>query len=213
MGAAISVAAFSLSKKDAEASGDTSAGAARDDWGARDNASTSEAAIAWKSDSFIALVSADDGDCGSPETEPVFGTTGTRRSPGRAASSRSVFPCRKRSSMPTSPPVVKWCLPRLQQREDYLASLRILKQQLHQQRPAVTAAQRNLDIALTRYRTGVDTYLNVFTAQTNLLSNQQTVISLHIEQMTSSVELIEALGGGSDTTQLPSEKAVTKKNL
>jgi hypothetical protein len=51
------------------------------------------------------------------------------------------------------------------------------------------------------YRTGVDTYLN---AQTSLLTNQQTAVSLRIEQMTSSVQLIEAFGGGWDTTQLPS---------
>ena len=74
-------------------------------------------------------------------------------------------------------------------------------------------AQRYLDIALARYRTGVDTYLNVFTAQTSLLSNQQTAVSLHIQQMTSSVQLIEALGGGWDITQLPSEKAVAAKKV
>jgi len=32
-----------------------------------------------------------------------------------------------------------------------------------------------------------------------------------VQQMTSSVQLIEALGGGWDTTQLPSEKEVAAK--
>jgi len=44
-----------------------------------------------------------------------------------------------------------------------------------------------------RYKTGVDTYLNVFTAETSLLSNQQTGINLYVQQMTSSVQLVEAL--------------------
>jgi len=100
-----------------------------------------------------------------------------------------------------------------QQSEDYLASLRILKEQLQQQNQAVVAAQRYFDLADIRYRTGVDTYLNVFTAQSSLLTNQQTAISLRIQQMTSSVQLIEALGGGWDTTQLPSEKAVAAKRM
>jgi outer membrane protein TolC len=100
-----------------------------------------------------------------------------------------------------------------QQTEDYLAASRIYEQQLQQQQ-AVTAAQRYFDLALSRYRTGVDTYLNAFIAQTSLLSNQQSAVSLHIQQMTSSVQLIEALGGGWDTTQLPSEKMVAaKKNV
>ena len=60
-------------------------------------------------------------------------------------------------------------------------------------------------------KTGVDTYLNVFTAQTSLLGNQQTAITLQVQQMTSSVQLIEALGGGWDTSQLPSEKAVARR--
>jgi len=62
-----------------------------------------------------------------------------------------------------------------------------------------------------RYKTGVDTYLNVFTAETSLLSNQQTGINLYVQQMTSSVQLVEALGDGWDTSQLPSEKAVASK--
>jgi NodT family efflux transporter outer membrane factor (OMF) lipoprotein len=95
-----------------------------------------------------------------------------------------------------------------QQTEDYLAAERILKQQLEQQRDVVAAAQRFYDLASVRYRTGVDTYLNVFVAQTALLSDQQAMITLHVQQMTSSVQLIEALGGGWDATLLPSEKEV-----
>jgi len=37
------------------------------------------------------------------------------------------------------------------------------------------------------------------------LGAQQTAVNLHIQQMTSSVSLVEALGGGWDSTQLPSQ--------
>ena len=73
------------------------------------------------------------------------------------------------------------------------------------------ASQKYYDLAITRYRTGVDSYLDVFTAQTLLLTQQQTTLNLRVEQMTSNVQLIEALGGGWDNAQLPSEKAVAAK--
>jgi NodT family efflux transporter outer membrane factor (OMF) lipoprotein len=98
-----------------------------------------------------------------------------------------------------------------QQTEDYLAAERYLGQQRGEQQDAIAAAQRYYDLSNVRYKTGVDTYLNVFTAETSLLSNQQTAINLYVQQMTSSVQLIEALGGGWDVSQLPSEKAVARK--
>jgi NodT family efflux transporter outer membrane factor (OMF) lipoprotein len=98
-----------------------------------------------------------------------------------------------------------------QQTEDSLASLRILTREIEQQQDAVSSARRNFDVASARYRTGLDPYLNVFTAQSTLLTNQQTVITLRVEQIVSSVQLIEALGGGWDVTKLPSEKAVAAR--
>jgi NodT family efflux transporter outer membrane factor (OMF) lipoprotein len=98
-----------------------------------------------------------------------------------------------------------------QQTEDFLASVRWLGQQRQEQQNSIAAAERYYNLSLIRYKTGVDTYLNVFTAQTSLLSNQQTAITLQVQQMTSSVQLIEALGGGWDTSQLPSEKAVASR--
>jgi NodT family efflux transporter outer membrane factor (OMF) lipoprotein len=97
-----------------------------------------------------------------------------------------------------------------QQVEDNLAALRILSQEVQQQDRAVNAAQRNLQVANERYRAGIDPYLNVITAQTTLLTNQQAAVNLRREQMTSSVQLIEALGGGWDVTQLPSTRDVSQ---
>jgi NodT family efflux transporter outer membrane factor (OMF) lipoprotein len=91
-----------------------------------------------------------------------------------------------------------------QQVEDNLATLRILSQEIEQQDTAVMSATRSLTVATARYRAGIDPYLNVITAQTTLLANQQTAVNLRRQQMTASVQLIEALGGGWTFTQLPS---------
>ena len=98
-----------------------------------------------------------------------------------------------------------------QQTEDNLASLRILSQEVDQQDAAVRSAERNLSLATDRYRLGIDPYLNVITAQTTLLSNKQTALTLRIQQMTASVQLIEALGGGWDSSQLPSPPQLSAK--
>jgi NodT family efflux transporter outer membrane factor (OMF) lipoprotein len=95
-----------------------------------------------------------------------------------------------------------------QQVEDNLAALRILSIEIQQQDTAVTSAERNLKIATDRYKLGIDPYLNVITAQTTLLSNQQTAVNLRIQQMTSSVQLIEALGGGWDSSLVPTPNQV-----
>ena len=91
-----------------------------------------------------------------------------------------------------------------QQVEDNLASLRILSVEIQHQDTAVRSAERSLAIAQDRYKLGIDPYLNVLTAQTALLSNQETAVNLRIQQMTASGGLIEALGGGWNAAQLPS---------
>jgi NodT family efflux transporter outer membrane factor (OMF) lipoprotein len=83
-----------------------------------------------------------------------------------------------------------------QEVEDNLSSLRILSQELQQQDAAVASSQRYLNLAVARYKLGVDSYLNVIVAQTALLNNQRTALNLQMEQMTASVQLINALGGG-----------------
>jgi NodT family efflux transporter outer membrane factor (OMF) lipoprotein len=98
-----------------------------------------------------------------------------------------------------------------QQVEDYLAAVRILSTQIQQQQAAVRSAQRFLDLETSRYETGVDPYINVVTAQTTLLGDQQTLATLHTQTMTATVQLIEALGGGWDSTELPSPADVSKK--
>jgi NodT family efflux transporter outer membrane factor (OMF) lipoprotein len=97
-----------------------------------------------------------------------------------------------------------------QQVEDNLAGLRILSEEIQQQNVAIDSSQRYLTIATSRWKLGLDPYLDVITAQTTLLSNQQTLVSLKLQQITSSVQLIEALGGGWNRSQLPSPASLVK---
>ena len=95
--------------------------------------------------------------------------------------------------------------------EDNLASLRILSVEIQYQDTAVKSAEKTLAIAQDRYKLGIDPYLNVLTAQTALLSNQETAVNLRIQQMTASGGLIEALGGGWNASQLPSPAQLISK--
>ncbi len=96
-----------------------------------------------------------------------------------------------------------------QQVEDYIATLRVTSEQVQQEDTAVKSAQRYVDIATSRYQTGLDPYLDVITAQTTLLADQQTQITLRVTEMTAAVELVQALGGGWNTTKLPAADKVT----
>ena len=60
----------------------------------------------------------------------------------------------------------------------------------------VAAQQRNLDLSWMRFRTGVDNYLSVLTAQTELFSGQQTLVATRLNRLTNLVTLYKDLGGG-----------------
>lgn len=84
----------------------------------------------------------------------------------------------------------------LQDVEDSLASLRVLRQEADVQAAAVAAAERALTLATNRYRGGVASYLEVITAQNAALSNQRAALSVLSRRLSASVLLIKALGGG-----------------
>jgi outer membrane protein TolC len=81
-----------------------------------------------------------------------------------------------------------------QQVEDKLAALRILEQE---------SAQESLRLATNRYRGGVDTYLQVITAQTLALTNELNAVNILLRRMNASALLIKALGGGWNVSTLP----------
>ena len=90
-----------------------------------------------------------------------------------------------------------------QQVEDNLAALRILQQEAGIQDQAVQAAQRSLDLSNIRYQGGVTSYLEVIVAQNTALSDEVTAVNILGRRMASAVNLIQALGGGWDRTELP----------
>ncbi len=61
---------------------------------------------------------------------------------------------------------------------------------------SVRSAQQAFDIATARYKGGVDTYLEMITAQQTLLSNQRQNVQVRGQQFATAVYLVKALGGG-----------------
>jgi NodT family efflux transporter outer membrane factor (OMF) lipoprotein len=98
-----------------------------------------------------------------------------------------------------------------QQVEDSLSGVRILSNQVSELKRAVDSAGTALRLEIGRYETGIDPYLDVILAQTTLLANQETLVVNQVSQMTTAVQLVMALGGGWDRSELPTPEQVTKK--
>jgi NodT family efflux transporter outer membrane factor (OMF) lipoprotein len=90
-----------------------------------------------------------------------------------------------------------------QEVEDNLSALRILEDEAQQQDQAVVSSKDSLHLFTNRYKGGVDTYLQVITAQTIELANERNAIDIQRRRMDASVLLVKALGGGWDVSQLP----------
>ena len=90
-----------------------------------------------------------------------------------------------------------------QQVEDNLAAVRILETEAKVQDEAVVAAQKSLDLSVTRYKGGVTSYLEVITAQSAALADEVTAVNILGRRMANTVLLIQALGGGWDRSTLP----------
>ena len=99
-----------------------------------------------------------------------------------------------------------------QQVEDALSGTRTYSQQILQQQEAVAASQQYLNLENERFRAGVDPFVDVTLAQNTLLTNQRNA-ECHSggSQMTSAVQLVQALGGGWDKSQLPTPDQVGAK--
>ncbi|HVY15031.1 MAG TPA: efflux transporter outer membrane subunit [Rhodopila sp.] len=95
-----------------------------------------------------------------------------------------------------------------QQVEDALSDLRILEMQAKAEDIAVNSTRRAVQATLNAYRAGTVAYTSVITEQTQLLSDQQSALSVLQSRLVASVALIQALGGGWTTADLPSTAAV-----
>ena len=90
-----------------------------------------------------------------------------------------------------------------QQVEDQLVTLRVLEQQAGIEEAAVAAAREAEKLTLNQYKAGTVPYSSVITAQTARLSAEQTALSVLSSRLQASVALIEAVGGGWNSSQLP----------
>ncbi len=96
-----------------------------------------------------------------------------------------------------------------QQVEDNLAALRLLEEEALVQNAAVKAAEQSLTVSTAQYKEGIQSYLQVIVAQTTALSDELNAVNILTRRMTSSVLLIEALGGGWDVSKLPTTHDVS----
>ena len=93
-----------------------------------------------------------------------------------------------------------------EQVEDNLAALRILEREEKQQQQAVNSSALATELSLNQYKGGIVAYLQVITAQAIELGDRRTFDSIQTRQMVASVQLIQALGGGWDASQLPAHQ-------
>jgi NodT family efflux transporter outer membrane factor (OMF) lipoprotein len=95
--------------------------------------------------------------------------------------------------------------------EDNLVLLHWLEKEAQQEQAAAHAAQQTLDMSMSLYQNGADSYLDVVTAQTSALVAQREVLALETRRIQASVALVRALGGGWSTAQLPGTEAARQK--
>jgi NodT family efflux transporter outer membrane factor (OMF) lipoprotein len=85
--------------------------------------------------------------------------------------------------------------------EDDLSSLRILSKEVTQQHKAAVAAQHEVELSVVRYKDGLDSYVNVITAQNAFLQNRLAELQVQLRQITATIVLVDNLGGGWDRSQ------------
>jgi NodT family efflux transporter outer membrane factor (OMF) lipoprotein len=86
--------------------------------------------------------------------------------------------------------------------EDNLVSLRVLSKEVDQLHKAALAGQNTVKLSVIRYQNGVDSYVNVITAQNTFLTNRLAELQVQLRQLTATIALVNNVGGGWDKSQL-----------
>jgi outer membrane protein, multidrug efflux system len=94
-----------------------------------------------------------------------------------------------------------------QQGQDGVTGLSVLDSAAKESHEAVMDARHLLSLANDRYSGGLVAYLDVITAQQSLLTSERQDVQIHGQQMTLSVSLVKALGGGWDASEIAALKA------
>lgn len=79
---------------------------------------------------------------------------------------------------------------------DILEQLNAMSEQISTQQRAADIAQQSYDSGLQRYESGIGSYLDVLSIEQQLLQAQRQLADLNAEQITLSIQLMQALGGG-----------------
>ena len=140
------------------------------------------------------------GAIGASAAQTLFngGLTGAQVDAARAAYWQSV--ANYRQSVLTA----------FQQVEDELAAIRIYTRQLAVDEQAVKNGREAVRVFTNQYRAGIVDLTTVVTAETNLLSVEEAALAVRQNLFLASVSLIVALGGGWDTTLLPTQVQLMK---
>jgi NodT family efflux transporter outer membrane factor (OMF) lipoprotein len=96
-----------------------------------------------------------------------------------------------------------------QQVEDDLSGLQILENEAAAEDQAIVSARQSVDISINEYKAGTVDYLTVITAQATMLGDEISAVNIRTRRMTTSVLLIEALGGGWDVSKLATKAGVS----
>jgi NodT family efflux transporter outer membrane factor (OMF) lipoprotein len=89
---------------------------------------------------------------------------------------------------------------------DQLSSFRSVQAQGSEQRQALATAQEAYQLALARYREGIGNYLQVLSAEAPVLEQRALAADLHARQLSISINLMRALGGGYQPASLARAK-------
>ena len=81
---------------------------------------------------------------------------------------------------------------------DQLTSMRSVQRQRSEVDTAVAAAEEAYNLAVTRYKAGIGSLLQVLTAETQVLEQRNLRTDLQSRELVLSINLIRALGGGFD---------------
>lgn len=93
----------------------------------------------------------------------------------------------------------------LQEVENALVKLNVLREEQTTQARALAASRESLRLTTNQYEAGLIDFLSVVTVQTSTLAAERSALNLLGNRLTGSVDLIAALGGGWNTPPSPAE--------
>jgi outer membrane protein, multidrug efflux system len=89
--------------------------------------------------------------------------------------------------------------------EDGLSGLRVLEEQELAQNTAVASSKKTVNISTARYKEGLANFLEVIDAERNVLDNEQESAQLRELRLLTTVQFIQALGGGWQDSKIYSD--------